>query len=87
MGPGPPLEARWELRPAGALGRRRVGAQGPAPRAREGAALAARERPDERGYHRVDSIMVATSLKDEIVIKESDKLSVSCIPQVDFPEE
>lgn len=42
---------------------------------------------DERGYHRVDSIMVATSLKDRIVIEESDKLSVSCIPQVDFPEE
>ena len=41
--------ARWELRPTAALGRRRAGAQGPAPRAQERVAPAARGLPGGRG--------------------------------------
>ncbi len=42
---------------------------------------------DERNYHRVDSIMAACSLFDEIEITPSDKLQVEVTPAVDFPEE
>ncbi len=42
---------------------------------------------DSRNYHRVDSIMAACNLCDEITIEPADCLSVECTPQVDFPEE
>ncbi len=42
---------------------------------------------DQRQYHRVDSIMAACSLCDEIVVTPADKLEVECTPAVDFPQE
>ncbi len=42
---------------------------------------------DERGYHRVDSIMIAIDLTDEVTVVPSDGLRVACVPAVDFPQE
>lgn len=42
---------------------------------------------DERGYHRVDSVMCAVDLHDELIISPSDRLSVEMEPPVDLPME
>ncbi len=42
---------------------------------------------DERGYHRVDSVMSAVGLADELAMAPAKELSVSCIPAADFPPE
>lgn len=42
---------------------------------------------DERGYHRVDSIMTAVGLADELTVVPAEALSVTCVPAADFPAE
>lgn len=42
---------------------------------------------DQRGYHRVDSIMVALDLADTVRIQEGARLEVRCVPEVDFPQQ
>ena len=42
---------------------------------------------DERGYHRVDSVMCAVDLHDELIISPSDRLRVEMEPPVDLPME
>lgn len=40
---------------------------------------------DERGYHRVDSVMSAVGLGDELTVAPAEELSVACVPEADFP--
>lgn len=40
---------------------------------------------DERGYHRVDSVMTTLDLADVIAIGPADELSVHTVPPSDFP--
>lgn len=42
---------------------------------------------DERGYHRVDSIMAAVGLGDTVTITPAKELSVTMDPAADFPME
>lgn len=42
---------------------------------------------DERGYHRVDSIMTAVDLSDTVAICPAEELSVHTVPAADFPME
>lgn len=42
---------------------------------------------DERGYHRVDSVMATTSLADRVLIAPGAALSVRTVPEADFPME
>ncbi len=42
---------------------------------------------DERGYHRVDSIMTTVDLADVVAIAPADELSVHTVPAADFPME
>ncbi|MDD5799068.1 MAG: 4-(cytidine 5'-diphospho)-2-C-methyl-D-erythritol kinase [Coriobacteriales bacterium] len=42
---------------------------------------------DQRGYHRVDSIMVALDLTDTVEIQDGTRLEVRCVPKVDFPQQ
>ena len=42
---------------------------------------------DERGYHRVDSVMTAIDLADTVAVAPSDRLSVNMVPPADFPQE
>ena len=42
---------------------------------------------DERGYHRVDSVMSAVGLADELAVVPAEALSVTCVPAADFPPE
>lgn len=42
---------------------------------------------DERGYHRVDSVMHAVGLVDKVEIAPADELSLVCEPAVDCPVE
>lgn len=42
---------------------------------------------DARGYHRVDSLMVALDLADEVIVEEADALQVTCVPEVDVPQQ
>lgn len=44
--------------------------------------------PDEQGYHRADSLMVALDVADEVVIREraDDSLVVRCEPALDIPQ-
>lgn len=42
---------------------------------------------DARGYHRVDSIMVAHSLADLVRVEPAERLSVSNVPAAGFPQE
>lgn len=49
--------------------------------------LGVHKQTDARGYHRVDSLMVALDLADEVQVQEADSLSVTCVPEVDFPQE
>ena len=39
------------------------------------------------GYHRLDAVFHALSLHDDVVLTESDTLSVSCTPELDVPAE
>lgn len=42
---------------------------------------------DERGYHRVESLMVAHSLADVVRVRPAAHLQVVCMPEVDVPQE
>lgn len=42
---------------------------------------------DERRYHRVDSVMAALSLCDEVVVQKADRLEVEMEPALDIPAE
>lgn len=42
---------------------------------------------DERGYHRVDSVMAATSLADQVTMVPAAELAVETVPAADFPME
>ncbi len=42
---------------------------------------------DERGYHRVDSVMAALSLADTVTVEAADALEVVTVPAADFPME
>lgn len=49
--------------------------------------LGVHAKKDERGYHRVDSIMTAVRLSDTLSVAPAASLSVVCVPAVDFPME
>lgn len=49
--------------------------------------LGVHDQKDERGYHRVDSVMAAVGVCDTVEIAPADKLSVSTAPQSDCPME
>ncbi|MGI6754581.1 MAG: 4-(cytidine 5'-diphospho)-2-C-methyl-D-erythritol kinase [Atopobiaceae bacterium] len=40
---------------------------------------------DARGYHRVDSVMIALELADIVRVEPASTLNVRCIPPADFP--
>ena len=42
---------------------------------------------DDRGYHRVDSVMAATSLADVVTLAPAERLTVRTVPEADFPME
>ena len=42
---------------------------------------------DERGYHRVDSLMACVDVAEVVTIHEADRLSVTCTPDVGVPQE
>ncbi len=42
---------------------------------------------DERGYHRVDSVMAALDLVDTLTFDPADGLSVELVPAIDLPQE
>ena len=42
---------------------------------------------DERGYHRVDTVMTTLDLTDTLAIAPSDQLMVRTVPEADFPME
>ncbi len=42
---------------------------------------------DERGYHRVDSVMCCVDLADSVSIEPAGALQVACEPPADFPVE
>ena len=42
---------------------------------------------DERGYHRVDSVMTTLDLADVLAIAPAEELSVRTVPESDFPQE
>lgn len=47
--------------------------------------LGVHKQKDERGYHRVDSIMTAVDLADVVAIAPADELTVRTVPEADFP--
>lgn len=49
--------------------------------------LGVHDQKDERGYHRVDSVMTAIDLSDVIAIAPSDHLSVNTVPPATYPME
>lgn len=49
--------------------------------------LGVHQQKDARGYHRVDSLMVAIDLSDEVSVEESAGLEVECTPSVDVAQE
>lgn len=49
--------------------------------------LGVHEGRDERDYHRVESLMVAHSIADEVRVEPAEQLEVRCVPEVDFPQE
>lgn len=49
--------------------------------------LGVHKQKDARGYHRVDSIMVAIGLADEVRVEPAETLQVVCKPDVDIPQE
>lgn len=49
--------------------------------------LGVHELLDERGYHRVDTIMAGINVYDEVCIEPANKLSVLCDPPANFPQE
>ena len=42
---------------------------------------------DERGYHRVDSVMTTLDLADVLAIAPAEELAVRTVPESDFPQE
>lgn len=42
---------------------------------------------DERGYHRVDSVMTAVDISDKVFVRPAKDLSVSCNPSAHVPQE
>lgn len=42
---------------------------------------------DERGYHRVDSVMTAVDISDKVFVRPAKDLSVSCDPSAHVPQE
>lgn len=42
---------------------------------------------DDRGHHRVDSVMAATSLADVVTFAPAERLTVRTVPEADFPME
>ncbi|MBM6907692.1 4-(cytidine 5'-diphospho)-2-C-methyl-D-erythritol kinase [Collinsella intestinalis] len=42
---------------------------------------------DDRGYHRVDSVMTTISLSDVVAIAPAEELSVHTVPAADYPME
>lgn len=42
---------------------------------------------DERGYHRVDSVMATLDLADTLTFEADDELSVKLVPAIDLPQE
>ena len=42
---------------------------------------------DERGYHRVDSVMTCIDLTDTVAIAPGNELAVKMVPAVDLPQE
>lgn len=49
--------------------------------------LGVHKQKDARGYHRVDSLMVALGLCDEVRIQSASELQVVCVPEASFPQE
>lgn len=49
--------------------------------------LGVHDEKDERGYHRVDSVMTTLDLADVLAIAPAEELSVRTVPESDFPQE
>ena len=49
--------------------------------------LGVHSQKDERGYHRVDSVMTSIDLADTLAIAPAEGLSVHTVPEADFPME
>ena len=49
--------------------------------------LGVSQKKDERGYHRVDSVMTTLGLVDELRMTPSSQLAVTTVPGADFPME
>lgn len=49
--------------------------------------LGVHDEKDARGYHRVDSVMAALELCDELWVKASDRLELTCEPNLGLPSE
>lgn len=49
--------------------------------------LGVHKQKDARGYHRVDSLMAAIGLADEVRVEPAQTLQVVCEPEVDIPQE
>ena len=47
--------------------------------------LGVHDERDERGYHRVDSVMAAVGLYDRVTVEPADALIVETVPASDFP--
>ena len=47
--------------------------------------LGVHDERDERGYHRVDSVMAAVGLYDRVTVEPAESLSVETVPASDFP--
>lgn len=47
--------------------------------------LGVHDERDERGYHRVDSVMAAVGLHDRVAVEPADALMVETLPASDFP--
>ena len=73
-----PLQAPQEAQPA----RLRVVAP-----AKINLYLGVHDQTDERGYHRVDSVMATTTLADYVTIEPAGQLAVYTVPAADFPME
>lgn len=48
--------------------------------------LGVHDETDERGYHRVDSVMTTLDLADVLAIAPAEELSVRTVPESDFPQ-
>ena len=47
--------------------------------------LGVHDERDERGYHKVDSVMAAVGLYDRVTVEPAESLSVETVPASDFP--